>query len=469
MSSSQIKGEEDQDQIQLLVSEDKLQLTVSINSPLADLQAVANEILAEAKRLKITAPLSREYLIKWIEKSKDENGLISDCPLVEGTAPEPPVDAIVEWADDFFSSGFKVDPKTGAVDYRQKTGRSSVEKGELLATIIDGKPGKNGKSLFGEAIQVAKPNNAKLSAAKNVEKKDGVNKFYAMKSGRVELTGDRLSVSDLFVISGSVGLESGNIDHPGALLIQQDIMEDSEVKSTGDIEVQGLIEPANIICEGNLHVRGGICGKEGTTIKVAGEVHAKFISDCDVEAGGDIIVEREILHSNVKTHGAVRVPDGRIVGGETTALGGIDVGEAGSEACVVTNLVPGEDYLLEATLQEELAEIKSITQKKEEISEKLQPVLPYIKTLAPKQKEGVIKLLENAKELAKKADEIEENIRKKREESLKQAEPVITVQKTLFPELKVRIKGEHNKFKQPLQGPLKVDCVAAKVRIKSLE
>ena len=64
----------------------------------------------------------------------------------------------------FFSRGFEVDPETGALDYRQRTGRSTVEKGELLATIVLGVAGTNGKDVFGEKIVVGKPKSAKLIA-----------------------------------------------------------------------------------------------------------------------------------------------------------------------------------------------------------------------------------------------------------------------------------------------------------------
>jgi hypothetical protein len=469
MSSSQDSGEEKQDPVQLSVSEDDLDVIVSINAPQEDLQAVADTLLTEAQRLKIEAPLTQDFLLKWLKKTVKEDGLIPNSVLLSGNPPVLPVDGTVEWADDFFNTGFKLDSETGMVDYRQRSGRSSVEKGELLATILPGKPGKNGKTVFGDAIQVSKPKAAKLTAAKNVERKEGDNTFYAAESGRVELVGDRLSVSDQLIISGSVGLESGNITHPGALVVQQDVQEDSVVSATGDVEVQGLIEPATITSEGNIYTRGGITGKEGTTIKAAGEVHAKFILDCNVEAGGDVIVEREIVHSNVKSKGAVRIGQGRIVGGEITALGGIDVGEAGSDACVPTSLIPGVDYMLEALIEHDLAELKKINHQKEEISLKLQPVLPNIKNLPPARKKGVVALLEQAKVLAKTADTIDEKVQQKRDLSKDKADPMITIRKSIFPELKVKIKGEHNKFKQTLQGPLKVECVAAKIRVKSLD
>jgi len=465
---SKISEDEIPNPIQLIVSDDKLTIAVSVDGSIDDLNAIVETIQMESKRLNTSPPLSVEYIKNWFQKNSTDTGYVQNSILLEGRAPELPVDGSIEWADDFFSSGFKVDPKTGSVDYRQRTGRSSVAKNELLATIVAGVPGKNGKDVFGEPIQVEKPVPAKMTVGKNVELRKEI-QFFATESGRVELVGDRLSVSDIFVISGSVGLESGNIDHPGSLQIQQDVSEDSVVEVTGNIDIQGMIERATVTADGNLHVRGGICGKEGTRIKVTGEIHAKFILECEVECGGDVIVESEIVHSTIKSQGAVRIPQGRVVGGRIIALGGIDVGEAGSDACVETEMVPGVDYELQAIVEDKLAQLKTIQAEEEEIAAKLKPVLPYIKSLAPQQKSEVIELLGKAKELSTASNALQETIQEHRELSSEDANPTVIIQKSLFPELKVHINGERNKFKQSLGGPLVVECVAEKIRVKSLE
>jgi len=63
-------------------------------------------------------------------------------------------------------------------------------------------------------------------------------------------------------------------------------LEDSKIRASGDVEIHGIVEAADIEVKGNLYVRGGIGGKERVSIRVGGEVHAMYIRDCVVEAGG---------------------------------------------------------------------------------------------------------------------------------------------------------------------------------------
>jgi hypothetical protein len=220
--------------VSLQVSEDKLRVIVGVKDPIEVPFAIAEAILAKLDTLEVNHALSQDSILLWIQAEQASDETIKGALLLEGVAPVPTADGTIEWADDFFSTGFKVDPDTGSIDFRQKTGRSTVSNGELLATLHDGQMGKDGKDVFGEKISVLKPQNPKLNPGPNVVRAEGDNRLYAAADGRVELAGDRLSVSDMLVISGDIGLESGNINHRGSILVEHDILEDSTVVATGD-------------------------------------------------------------------------------------------------------------------------------------------------------------------------------------------------------------------------------------------
>lgn len=471
MSTSQSEEEESpqESSITVSVSEDKMKAFVHIDTPKEDLKATAEVIKAQLSLKKISNPPILDDIIAWIENNQDETGCIEKGLLCEGKSPIPSVNGSIEWADDFFSTGFYIDPETGTIDFRQRIRRSSVDKDTQLATLTTGTMGENGIDVLGGRIPVHKPKNPKLIPGINVRKDETGTIFLATESGRVILKGDTLSVSDILVISGDIGLESGHISHKGSIEVGQDILEDSKVNASGDIEVRGMVEGSSIITEGNLYVTGGICGKEGLSIKVGGEIHAKFILDATIEAGGDIIVEREISHSTVHAQGAIRVPDGRIVGGETIALGGIELSEAGSDACVPTRLIPGVDFELQKVITEDTENINSLETQKTQIAEKLEPILPTLKSLSPEKKKIVEQLLEKSKSMTKYAEELEEHIQQTRNHSKESSVPIMTAQKYIFPEVKVTINNEHYHYKHTLTGPLKVQCIKAKIRTKKYE
>jgi uncharacterized protein (DUF342 family) len=449
------------------VTADKMHVVVNIRESQENLQVCAEAIEASLDKLQTAKRLSVEEISNWLSESVDGDGLLQNGILISGTPPVYPIDGRIEWADDFFSTGFQVDPDTGRVDYRKQKGRTTVSNGELLATIIPGVAGQDGKNVFGDNIPVAKPTVAKLVTGENVRREETTDALYAEIEGRIQLNNEKLTVSDVYVISGDVDLASGDIDHYGAIIVEQDVQEGAVIRATGDIEIHGIVEAADVQTDGNLIVYGGICGKEGVSIRAGGEIHAMYILDSHVEAAGDILVAREIVHSQVKTLGAVRVPEGRIVGGTTTALGGIVTGEAGSDACVETTLIPGVDYNYSAKNQEKVDKIAALYEQRDKILASIKPLLAALKSLPPDKRAMVEKLAANAKNLQVSAEALEQELAEAKAALEERAEHSIRVLSKLFPDVKVCIKQEWNKFKQPLGGPLRIECVGAKIRVKS--
>jgi hypothetical protein len=454
--------------VEVSVTRDRLQVQVDAFAPNQPPRAIAEIIQAQIEPLELSVSFTVDELVNWVEGVRNGQGIIKSHVLVHGVAPLPSNDGTIDWADDFFNQGFYVDPETERVDYRRRRGRSSVKAGELLGTLVHGTRGKDGTDVFGKPILVDEPKLPRLLAGRNVIQKSDPLKFYAAEDGRVEFINDHLTISDTLVIHGDVGLESGDIDHNGCVQVTRDVLEDSKIIGHGDVEIKGIVEPSMITSHGNLYVYGGIYGKEGTKIRAAGEIHARFIVDCDVEAGGDVIVQREIMHSKVRTLGAVRIPTGRIVGGDVMSFDSINVGEAGSDACVPTHLLPGVDYLLELSLQEDLDRIETLKIEQKRIMNFLKPVLENLNTLPKVQKANVKKMLELAKSITYEVDDLNLHIDIKRKKSRENATPLIIVQNALFPELKVNIQGEEESFKQTLIGPFQLDRLDGHVKATTI-
>jgi hypothetical protein len=454
--------------VEVSVTQDGLQVQVDAFAPDQHPQTVAELIHSQIEPLGLSVSFTLDELTNWVDEARNKQGIIKSQVLVHGVAPLPSADGTIDWADDFFNQGFYVDPETERVDYRQRRGRTSVESGELLATLVRGTKGKDGTDVFGKPIPVDEPQLPKLQAGRNVNVGNDRMTFYAAEDGRVEIINDHLTISDTLVIHGDVGLESGNVDHNGCVQVTRDVLEDSKLISHGDMEIKGIVEPSMITAHGNLYVYGGIYGKEGMKIRVAGEIHARFIVDCDVEAGGDVIVQREIMHSKVRTLGAVRVPTGRIVGGNVMSFDCINVGEAGSDACVATHLIPGVDYLLETSLEEDLEKIEDLKTEQKRILNYLKPVLEHLNTLPKVQKANVKRLLELAKSIANEVDERNLHVDMQRKKSRENATPSIVVQNVLFPELSVNIHGEMESFKQTLVGPFQLERQGEQIKASSI-
>ncbi len=135
-----------------------------------------------------------------------------------------------------------------------------------------------------------------------------------------------LSVDEVYTIQEDVSVETGDISHIGAVVVNRDVLNGAKIDAVGNIEVHGTVENAEIRTKGHLTVRGGIRQSEGYKIVAEGSIHAMYILGGDIKAKKDIVVTREIVNVDLRTLGAVMVSRGRIVGGKTVALRGIYVG-----------------------------------------------------------------------------------------------------------------------------------------------
>lgn len=278
--------------VEVRVSTDNLTVLVNCVVTEANVDQLVDALASELATLKIASPPDREGLVHWFVAQVSENGpVLKNAPVVKGVAPVPPENGQIKWTANFFESGFVIDESTGAIDYRRRASQRSVALGQLLATIKPPVPGVEGVDVFGHRIRVSQPKPALVRIGENINKDESKGALYAAAEGRVRWNDDTMSVDKVFMVEGSVGLESGNIDHPGAVEITQDVLEDASVKAKGDIEVRQVVEHADIETGGSLTVRGGIAG--GTTHKIlaAGSVHARYILDAHVEAGDDVAVE----------------------------------------------------------------------------------------------------------------------------------------------------------------------------------
>jgi uncharacterized protein (DUF342 family) len=347
----------------LVVSPDRMAVLLDCDTSSVDLKELVEAIRERMLRMGIAKPPDSARLLLLLTAAVEKDPTIEGLALAEGLEPVQPVDGRIEWARDFFNPGFVVDERTGKIDYRQRAAMTSVMEGDLLARLIPPLEGKAGSDVFGKPIPTAKPRHPAIRAGKNVRHDKEESVYYAAASGRIRWVDGVLTVDNIYQIRGNVGPATGHITHPGAVVVTGDVQEGYNITSLGDIEVLGVVQAAQLQTSGNLMVRGGIIGAEGQRIAVSGDIHAKFIVDARVLAGGDVYVEREIIQSHVMSRGSIKIPSGRVVGGEILALQGVVAGQVGSMASIFTTVVAGEGDSPEETEQTDRMEIELLKHK----------------------------------------------------------------------------------------------------------
>jgi len=454
-------AEEKRRDLTLRLTEDKLKVLLSCTlSQVHDVIFLARRIQSELDAQRILHDFTEESLAAWIEDAAGGTEQIESTPLIEGLPPMAPVDGRIEWAGNFFDTGFLVDPVTGAIDYRQRAAECSVRKDQLLARVFPPQEGQEGRDVFGKPVRVRKARPARIRPGQNVRLEESEGTFYATSNGRIRWVSEGLSVDPVYVIDGSVDLESGNVNHPGAVQIEKDVQEGATVKAAGDIEVKQVVEAAAVESGGSITVCGGILRGSGKTISAAGSLHARFILDADVEAGGDVAVEREIVHTKLRTRGCLLMAKGRIIGGLTMALGGITLGQAGSAAAVRTELIAGKDYWLEEQLAQKDAQLAALRQSLEKIQAVITPgKLPSQRSAA------ITKLLDKTDDLKAEISRVSDEVDRLKEDSRERAVFTIEIRDRVFPEVVLCIGEERLRIQEELLGPARAHLVEGRIAV----
>jgi len=383
--------------VTLRLSNDRVRVSLDAHVVLADIEQIAKIIPEKLAKMELAEVAADLDLVAWLREASADGPEVEGAVLCSATPAVPPQDGRIEWTADYFKEGFVVDEETGAIDFRQTVAVRNVEKDQLLCKVTEPVEGQPGKDLFGKTVKTRKPKKAKIRAGKGVRQEDAT--YHSTVAGRIKWQSGVIAVDDILVVHGDIGLETGHVAHLGALVVQGDITEGSNVEAQGEIEVQGNVEAANLTTASNLIVNGGIIGSEGTSLKIGGRIEARYILDANVQAGGDVNVDREILHSTIVTCGSVRTPKGRIVGGSIQATDEIEARQTGSDGNIRTTLRLGRDPTVQEHIDTLEKDLENLNETHEKIATALKPLIPLIqKKMLPSDKVAAVqKLLEKQK------------------------------------------------------------------------
>jgi len=454
----------------LTVTGDDMRVLLDYHEVPSDLKPILKDIREKLTVRGIPSEHLGEALERRLREAAEHGGSFKHVVLIEGTPASPTEDGFIKWGADYFSPGFVVDEDTGVIDYRKRVAQTSVEAGDRLAMVVPPKPGQNGRDVFGKIVPASKGVWPLVRLGSNVreERNDESQEvsYYATTSGRIRWAAGTLSVDDVYTVEGNVGLATGHIDHPGAVVVEGDIEADSSVKARGDLEVRGIIEQADVRTGGNLIVHGGIIGRGKEKIVVAGRVHARFINDVELEAGRDVVVEREIRQSTIRSRGTVAMQYGRLVGGETTALGGILVGQTGSEALVPTVLIAGRDYRLQAKIESRTQQIGELEERLEKIRRTVAPISARQARVSEETRAAIEALLQEAKEINTRIDSIRSHIDQLKGQSKALARPRIEISTMVHPETVLMIEPDRLRVKDELIGPVHATVREGQIKLR---
>ena len=248
---------------------------------------------------------------------------VGNLIFATGSSPQPGRDASIEVLAkagvykpcELMASGEK------ACTFGNQPGQ--VQEGELLAKVIPPAQGQPGLDVFGNRVSPAEARHIRLQPSEGVELSPNRMEAYAGREGiLLQPEFDRFDVVAYQEIEGDVDPDSGPVVFPGIVKVKGGIRRGMKVRCRGlltqEVEPEALLE-----IDGDLIVEGGIMG---AVVKVFGGIIARYLRDCHISLGGDLVLENEIVGSSIVCQGKVRLtmPEGRIVNSEIAALTGIE-------------------------------------------------------------------------------------------------------------------------------------------------
>jgi uncharacterized protein (DUF342 family) len=233
----------------------------------------------------------------------------------------------------------------GRINYRELNLIQSVKVGQILCSLEPPVMGIQGKTVKGRSLIAVNGRPAVLPRGKNVAvSEDGIS-LYATSEGEVEyLDQSKVSVYTNHEVPADVDNSTGNVSFVGSVIIKGNVLSGFSVEAGGNVEVYGVVEGATIKAGGNIILRRGMQGMGKGTLVAGGDIVARYIEYCTVEAKNNIQSEA-VLHSNVKCGNKLELTGrkGLLVGG-TCKVGKIIVAKViGSHMATPTDLEVGID------------------------------------------------------------------------------------------------------------------------------
>lgn len=360
-----------------------------------------------------------------------------------------------EWQDD------------AQVNYYNLSNIITVPEDTLIGTILPMKPQKNGLDITGKTLKPRERPPVAIKIDHTVKQDpDDPAKIISNISGRVDLSNNAIHMDEVLEIKGDVGFGTGNIDSDVAVHITGVVPDRFEVKSKKSITVEMAIEAALVIAGQDVTVRRGIVGRSAGKVQAAGNIVAKYYSEANLIAGGDILIASQLLNCHVRAEGKIIGTHASILGGFVYAKMGCEVTELGTDVGTPTRIfigicpaVLGESAAIDSSLQAKRNTIKRIR-------ERVQPLLDNVKKLAPAQREQATELMFKAQEAEMQIEEEEEKRRQLLDEAKEtnddnqedESSPVkLSVSGTIYPDVTISIGSRMVMFRNELKGPIAIE------------
>lgn len=341
--------------IDIQISSDRLQAWIRV-SPAYGGTPVTEDLIRQAlQEHQIKFGIHESLVQQIIHDGECERQLIA-----EGTPPKPgqPVkfEPLVHESE---HKGVPQEREYGRVDYKDLGLFLSVKEGTPLLRHIPPTEGSPGIGVDGMPISAPPAvDRAPHPGIGTAFSKEDPEVIVATRAGQPYFFENSVRVDPILEID-AVGPSTGNVRFEGNIIVRGPVESGYEVSAGQDLTILDTVEGARLTAGRNLNLLTGVYGKGKSVIIAAGNIEARFLSDCQIRCGGNMEVADLINHCNVECEGFIYIGKsggkGQAFGGRLVAMRGIQARILGSvsETATQVELAPPQALLLRLSKAEE--------------------------------------------------------------------------------------------------------------------
>lgn len=433
------------------LAKDEMQATITVSPPSAGGADISAEQIVNALRTQgVVCGIDEEKISAFVDDPS------YNLPYVVALAiqPEHGADAKIEYKFETDRSNLKLkETENGQVDFKELNLIQNVVAGQPLAVKILAQRGKGGKTITGRYLEARNGKDIPIPLGQNtVLDKDG-RTVLAEKSGHVMLMGDKITVEEVYEVPG-VNIKTGNITYMGTVVCRGNVDDGFNIKASGNIEIYGSVGNCQIEADGDIVISQGVMGRDEGKITTPKTIWARFLQNVTVEAGEMIVVNDNIMNSEVSAMKKILVKGKRaaIIGGHLFATEEItakNIGSAGggTETILEVGIDPKAKQRLSELQEMQSALVKQL----EDIDLNISTLenQKKVRRSLPKEKEENLNQLRNQRaDIVEESDKMTEEINEI-QERLRELKIVgcVNASGTVYAGTKVYVRDEKDEVK----------------------
>lgn len=333
-------------ELKVEISADEVCATLTISPAFGGRAVSKDEVLTALLNQGITEGIDLEAINGAIAQGSANHVLIA-----KGRPPEHGVDGFLECMLPETRDRRPRVSESGQVDYRDLGDIFVVRPGDLLMIRHPPTDGAPGVSVRGRTLP-AKPGKNAMFASKlegAASAADDPDRLVATVVGQPVQVRDGVMVEPVFSVP-AVTMATGNIRFDGSVKITGDVAAGMSVTASGDIEIGGVAESANLEAGGNIVVKAGALGKFGRKeaetprIHCGGSFYAAYAQQVRVSAEDSIFIDDIAMQCELVAGNHIRVGNrkrGQVIGGQLQATLSVTAKVLGSANRIETRIEIG--------------------------------------------------------------------------------------------------------------------------------